>query len=191
MRLVVGLRNPGAEYEGTRHNIGGEVAVALARKNAGRLKRNSMRTRSEVAEMRLGDHRVVVAVPHSFMNHSGGPVSATLRTYKAPPSDLIVIHDDIDLEFGRFRLQIGGGSGGHNGVKSVIASLGHGDFARLKFGVGRPPSSVDPADYVLNKFSKAERSEVDTLIQEAVDVVELWITDPPRAQELAARFGRV
>jgi aminoacyl-tRNA hydrolase len=103
------------------------------------------------------------------------------------PVDLLVVHDDIDLGFARLRLQVGGGSGGHNGIRSLERSLGTRDFARLKVGVGRPPGRMDPADYVLKRFGKDERTEMDIVVADAADVIEQWLDDPARAQEQAAR----
>ncbi|MDX1448618.1 MAG: aminoacyl-tRNA hydrolase [Acidimicrobiia bacterium] len=186
MKIVVGLRNPGSEYAGTRHNVGVEVLAELARRRDARFKAKTMRTRSEIAEVRIGSERVVLAAPLSFMNESGGPVTATLRYFKSGIDDLLVIHDDIDLDFGRLRLQVGGGSGGHNGIRSLERSLGTREFARLKVGVGRPPGRQDPADFVLERFRAAERPEVEFLVSDAADVVERWVDDPARAQEQAA-----
>lgn len=186
MKVVVGLRNPGSDYEGTRHNIGAEVIAEVARRHGERFKAKMMRTRSEIAEIRLDSEKVVLAAPMSFMNESGGPVSATLRYLKADLADLLVVHDDIDLDFGRLRIQIGGGSGGHNGIRSLEKSLGTREFSRLKVGVGRPPGRQDPADFVLRRFGPTERVEADLLVVDAADVVERWITDPQRAQEQAA-----
>ena len=186
MKVVVGLRNPGSDYAGTRHNIGAEVLVELARRAGERFKAKSMRTRSEIAEIRVAGEKVVLAAPLSFMNESGGPVSATLRSMKAEVSDLLVIHDDIDLDFGRLRLQVGGGSGGHNGIRSLEKSLGTREFSRLKVGVGRPPGRQDPAEFVLRRFGSKERPEADLMVSDAADVVERWVVDPQRAQELAA-----
>lgn len=186
MKVVVGLRNPGPDYEGTRHNIGAEILVELARRHGERFKAKMMRTRSEIAELRLEGDKVVLAAPMSYMNESGGPVSATMRHVKADVSDLLVIHDDIDLDFGRLRLQVGGGSGGHNGIRSVEKSLGTREFSRLKVGVGRPPGRQDPAEFVLRRFGRKERTEADLVVVDAADVVEKWITDPARAQEMAA-----
>jgi PTH1 family peptidyl-tRNA hydrolase len=187
VKVVVGLRNPGSDYEGTRHNVGSEVLAELANRQGERFKSKLMRTRSEIAEIRVDGEKVVLAAPLSFMNESGGPVTATLRYLKAELSDLLVIHDDIDLDFGRLRLQVGGGSGGHNGIRSLEKSLGTREFQRLKVGVGRPPGRQDPADFVLRRFSSKERPEADLIVVDAADVVERWITDPARAQELAAR----
>lgn len=186
MKVVVGLRNPGSDYEGTRHNIGAEVLAEIARRHGERFKAKMMRTRSEIAEIRIDSEKVVLAAPMSFMNESGGPVSATLRSLKAAVADLLVIHDDIDLDFGRLRLQIGGGSGGHNGIRSLEKSLGTREFSRLKVGVGRPPGRQDPADFVLRRFGSKERAEADLLVVDAADVVERWVSDPQRAQEQAA-----
>ena len=186
MKVVVGLRNPGSEYVGTRHNIGAEVLAEVARRAGERFKAKTMRTRSEIAEARVAGEKVVLAAPLSFMNESGGPVSATLRHVKADVADLLVIHDDIDLDFGRLRLQVGGGSGGHNGIRSLEKSLGTREFSRLKVGVGRPPGRQDPADFVLRRFGSKERPEADLIVSDAADVVERWVVDPLRAQELAA-----
>lgn len=185
-RVVVGLRNPGSEYEGSRHNLGAEVIDELVRRHDLRIKRSSLRVRSEVADGRVAGHRVILAMPLSFMNQSGGPVSSILKYHKAPADQMLVLHDDIDLPFGRLRLQVGGGTGGHNGLRSLERSLGTREFNRLKMGVGRPPGSMDPAAFVLRRFSKSERAEIDILVQDAADVVEVWLDDPDRAQEMAA-----
>ena len=185
-KVVVGLRNPGSEYEGSRHNLGAEVIGELVRRHDLRLKRSSLRVRCEVADGRMAGQRVLLAMPLSFMNQSGGPVSSLLRYHKAPAAEMLVLHDDIDLPFGRLRLQVGGGTGGHNGLRSLEQSLGTRDFNRLKMGVGRPPSSMDPAAFVLRRFSKSERLEMDILVKDAADVVELWLDDAERAQEKAA-----
>lgn len=186
MKVVIGLRNPGPDYAGTRHNIGWEVVSVLVGRHAARFKRGPARIRAELAEIRLDGEQVTLAAPLSYMNESGGPVRALLSYYKVELDDLLVVHDDIDLGFGRLRIQIGGGTGGHNGLRSLERSLGTRDFARLKVGVGRPPGTVDAADHVLARFSKTERSEVDLQIQDAADVVERWVSDPARAQEQAA-----
>jgi PTH1 family peptidyl-tRNA hydrolase len=124
------------------------------------------------------------------MNESGAPVRAALDYYGLGVADMIVVHDDIDLPFGRLRLEVGGGSGGHNGVRSLERVLGTKDFSRLKCGVGRPPGSQDPAEFVLRTFSKAERSEVDVMVADAAQVIARWLDDRDRAQEIAALRGR-
>ena len=190
MHAIVGLRNPGAEYEGTRHNVGFEVVAALLKRLETDLGRAPSRLRSMVATAGTGDERLLFVVPTTFMNESGGAVRACLDYYKVPTDSMIVVHDDIDLPFGRLRLQVAGGSGGHNGIRSLESSLGTKEFNRLKFGVGRPPGNMDPADFVLRRFSTAERADVDIMIEEAADILELWTSDPARAQEMAALRGR-
>ena len=184
MRLIVGLRNPGSDYQGTRHNLGYEVLVDLAGRMGVNLKRGPLRVRSEVASVPVRE--LVLASPNTFMNDSGRAVGSLRSYYKVDSEELLALHDDIDMAFGRLRLQKAGGSGGHNGIRSLEQHLGTKDFWRLKLGVGRPPGNQDPAQYVLRRFSKNERSEVDLLIGDAAAVVVRWLEDPSRAQELAA-----
>lgn len=190
MRVVVGLRNPGADYEGTRHNVGQEVADAVLVRAGESFTKGPSRVRAMVAQTGVGDDRTLYLLPNTFMNESGAAVRAALDYYKIVPDDLLVIHDDIDLPFGRLRIQVGGGSGGHNGIRSLERSLGTKEFSRLKVGVGRPPGSQDPADYVLRTFPKKERPEVDLMVADAADVVERWLDDRARAQEAAALRDR-
>ncbi len=177
MKAVVGLGNPGPEYERTRHNVGSEVVVALAEHHGVRFSRGPSRTRCLTADITVGGERVVLAMPLTYMNESGGPVVSLLSYFEIESEDLLVAHDDIDLPFGRLRLQVGGGTGGHNGLRSIEAALGERSFVRLKIGVGRPPGRMDPADFVLRRFAKAERAEVDLVVEDAVDVVTDWVTD--------------
>ncbi len=191
MHLVVGLRNPGPGYEGTRHNVGGDLVALLAERHSARFKKARLGIRAEVAEVRVGDQKAALARPRTFMNESGQAVAPLLRYYRATADRLLVCHDDIDLPFGKLRVQFGRGSGGNNGVDSIIRSLGTSDFWRLKFGVGRPPGRQDPADYVLKRFSSQEQPEVDVLVQLAADAVEIYLRDGPeearqRAGELTA-----
>lgn len=190
MRIVVGLRNPGGDYEGTRHNIGHEIVARVLERAGESLGRAPSRLRGTIATLGVGDDRTLFFVPATFMNESGAAVRAALDYYRIVPSDLLVIHDDIDLPFGRLRIQVDGGSGGHNGIRSLERSLGTKGFSRLKFGVGRPPGSQDPADFVLRTFTKKERPEVDLMVEDAADVVERWLEDRARAQEMAALRGR-
>ncbi|MEX1038380.1 MAG: aminoacyl-tRNA hydrolase [Acidimicrobiia bacterium] len=185
---MVGLRNPGSDYERTRHNVGFEVLECVLDRLGERLGRGPLRVHGQVAQSGYGDTKVMYLAPNRFMNESGDSVRAAALYYKVVAEDLLVIHDDIDLPFGRLRIQVGGGSGGHNGIRSVEKSLGTKDFSRLKVGVGRPPGSVDPATYVLKTFSRKERPAVDLMVEMGADVVELWLTDRPRAQEKAALF---
>lgn len=177
--LIVGLGNPGPQYAGNRHNIGFLVADLLAERVGGPFR--SHRSRAQVLEGRVGppgpsSRRVVLAKPMSFMNVSGGPVTALRDFYKLPVSRLVVIHDELDIGYGALRLKRGGGDNGHNGLKSITKSLGP-DYHRVRFGVGRPPGRMPVADYVLRDFSAAERKELDYFVDRAADAVESLIDD--------------
>lgn len=189
MHLIVGLRNPGADYEGTRHNVGFEVLATVLERAGEKLGRAPLKVAGQVAKIGRGDDRILYFASNRFMNESGDSVRAAALYYKIGAEDMLVIHDDIDLPFGRLRVQVAGGSGGHNGIRSLERSLGTKDFSRLKVGVGRPPGSMDAADYVLRQFSRSEREEVDLMVEAAADVVEAWPGSPARAQEMAARRG--
>ncbi|MFQ5967092.1 MAG: aminoacyl-tRNA hydrolase [Acidimicrobiia bacterium] len=186
MLVVVGLRNPESQYIGTRHNIGAEVVRALASRHAIKFKRGPRRVRNEIASLSIGHHKIVLGLPKSSMNLSGRAVAPLLRYFKAAPEDLLVCHDDIDLAFARLRLQFGRGSGGHNGVQSVVEALGSQDFHRLRIGVGRPPGNMDPADHVLRPFMRSERQEADFLVQDGVDVIERFVDDREAAVRMAS-----
>jgi len=177
MLIVVGLGNPGPKYELTRHNVGHMVIDELARRSGGTLK--SHKSRCHILEGRVSpglqtadDGRYVLATCDSYMNVSGGPVSSLVNYVKAGPDQLLVIHDELDLDPGAVRLKRGGGEGGHNGLKSISQSLGSKDYARLRIGIGRPPGRQDPADYVLRPFARAEDATVSAQIQLAADTVE-------------------
>lgn len=189
-RAVIGLRNPGPDYEGTRHNSGYEVLARVLERAGEKLGRGPSRVRAQITQVGSGDSRLMYAVPMTYMNESGRAVRALLDYFGLSPQSILVVHDDIDLPFGRLRLQVGGGTGGNNGVRSIETALGTRDFSRLKIGVGRPPGQMDPADFVLRPFTKAERSEVELMIEDAADVIEVWPIDPDRAQEMAALRGR-
>ncbi|MFL0580740.1 aminoacyl-tRNA hydrolase [Dietzia sp. 179-F 9C3 NHS] len=175
--LVVGLANPGPDYEGTRHNIGWEVIAELASRALPMPASFSVhkRTNCHLAQTRVADRPVVLARPRSYMNLSGGPVSAVVKYFSVKPTDVIVVHDEIDVDFGRIRLKRGGGEGGHNGLRSVSNSLGTRDYLRVRVGVGRPPGRMDVADFVLKRFSKLEQPDVPFLVQDAADAVELLV----------------
>jgi len=167
--LVAGLGNPGREYERTRHNAGWLVLDELARRHSG-----SWRGRfsGSLAELRLGDLRLALLKPETYMNESGRSVAAAARFFKVEPGSLLVVHDDVDLEAGRLQARAGGGLAGHNGLRSLARDLGTQDFLRLRIGVGRPgrgdPRSV--SDWVLSPFGPEE--DVDTLVSRAADAVE-------------------
>jgi peptidyl-tRNA hydrolase, PTH1 family len=172
--LIVGLGNPGPRYAATRHNIGFAVVDLLAGRVGGRFKAH--RSRCEIVETRLVGLPVVLAKPMSYMNESGGPVNAAARFFKIPVERIVVVHDELDLSFGSIRLKRGGGEGGHNGLRSTAAALGSKQFARVRFGIGRPPGRQDPADYVLREFGSAERKELPYLIDRAADITEALLT---------------
>jgi PTH1 family peptidyl-tRNA hydrolase len=172
--LVVGLGNPGPKYAETRHNAGFMVLDLLATRLGTRFKAH--KARADVIEGRLGGVAVVLAKPHSYMNESGGPVAGIARFYKIEPAQLVVVHDELDLPFSGLRLKRGGGDGGHNGLKSISASLSSKEYARVRFGIGRPPGRQDPADYVLREFSVAERKVLPVDVDRAADAVELLLS---------------
>jgi peptidyl-tRNA hydrolase, PTH1 family len=172
--LVVGLGNPGDTYARTRHNLGFMVADLLAARLGSKFKAHK-RSGAEVVSGRLAGHSVLVAKPRCFMNESGRQVGPLANFYSVAPADIIVVHDDLDLEFGSIRLKIGGGEGGHNGLRSVAAVLGTKDFQRVRIGIGRPPGRKDPAAFVLENFTAAERAEVPTICEQAADATELLL----------------
>jgi PTH1 family peptidyl-tRNA hydrolase len=168
--LVVGLGNPGPSYAGNRHNAGFMAVDALAGRMGGTFKRH--RGRADVIEGRLGDDRVVLAKPRSYMNESGGPVAALRDFFKVPLDRLIVVHDELDIPYGAIRLKQGGGDNGHNGLRSITKSLGSREYLRVRFGIGRPPGRMDAAAFVLRDFSSAERKELELNVERAADAAE-------------------
>ncbi|MEV4126037.1 MULTISPECIES: aminoacyl-tRNA hydrolase [Nocardia] len=172
--LVVGLGNPGPEYERTRHNIGFLVADVLAQRVGGRFAVHK-KSGADLLQARLDGRQVLIAKPRSFMNLSGRPVAALAKFFSVPPTEVIVVHDELDLPFGQVRLKRGGGEGGHNGLRSVSSALTTKDYLRTRIGIGRPPGRQDPADYVLKPFSSVERKEVPVIVEQAADAVELLL----------------
>ena len=172
--LVVGLGNPGPQYAKTRHNVGFMVADLLAARIGGQFKVHK-RSGAEIVTGRLAGRPVVLAKTRCFMNESGRQVGPLAKFYSVPAGDVIVIHDELDIDFGRIRLKLGGGEGGHNGLRSVAKALGTKDFQRVRFGIGRPPGRKDPAAFVLEPFTAAERNEVPTLCELAADATEALI----------------
>ena len=170
--LVVGLGNPGPQYAKTRHNLGFMVADVLAARIGVPFKVHK-KSGAEVATGPLGGRSVVLAKPRCYMNESGRQIGPLAKFYSVPPSDVIVIHDELDIDFGRVRLKLGGGEGGHNGLRSLANSLGSKNFQRVRIGIGRPPGRKDPAAFVLEAFSSTERTEVPTLCELAADATEL------------------
>ncbi|TSD99764.1 aminoacyl-tRNA hydrolase [Skermania sp. ID1734] len=172
--LVVGLGNPGPQYERTRHNVGFLVADVLAGRVGAKFNAHK-KSGSDVVQARFGDRAVVIAKPRSYMNLSGKPVAALVRFFSIDPANLVVVHDELDIDFGSIRLKRGGGEGGHNGLRSISNALGTKDYLRTRVGVGRPPGRMDPADYVLKPFSAPERKEVPLICEQAADAVELLL----------------
>jgi PTH1 family peptidyl-tRNA hydrolase len=173
--LVVGLGNPGPGYSGNRHNAGFLVLDLLAQRMGARFK--SHKARADVVEGRLAGERVVLAKPRTFMNDSGGPVSALRDFFKTPLDRIVVVHDELDLPYGGLRLKLGGGDNGHNGLRSVRRSLGSGDFNRVRFGIGRPPGSMDAAAFVLRDFGTVERKELELNVEHTADAVEALLAE--------------
>jgi PTH1 family peptidyl-tRNA hydrolase len=173
--LVVGLGNPGPQYATTRHNLGFLVADILADRIGSGFKVHK-KSGAEVATGRLGDKSVVLAKPRTYMNLSGGSVAGALRFYKVPLEQLVVVHDELDLPYGTVRLKLGGGENGHNGLRAITKSLGTRDYHRVRFGIGRPPGRMDPADFVLRDFSAVERKELAFVVDRCADAVEALVS---------------
>jgi peptidyl-tRNA hydrolase, PTH1 family len=168
--LIVGLGNPGKKYARTRHNVGTDAIELLTQRLSVSLKVG--RDRAQVAETRIGDHAVVLAVPTTWMNDSGEAVGPIARRYKIPASNIIVIHDELDLEPGAVKLKMGGGLAGHNGLKSISQHMGTNDYMRVRIGVGKPSSKEQGADHVLSSIPAAERKILDVAVETACDAVE-------------------
>src|SRR5450755_3131327 len=173
--LVVGLGNPGDEYARTRHNVGAEVVELLARRHGGKLRGTKGRARSD--EVRIGDKRVELAIPLTYMNDSGEAVGALARRLGLEPEQIVIVHDELDLEPALLRVKVGGGLAGHNGLRSIKQHLHSDEFVRVRLGVGKPPSKERGADHVLSRVSKREREAMDVTIEEAADAVESIVTD--------------
>ena len=170
--LVVGLGNPGSEYEGTRHNVGVEVVQLLAARHGASLRRT--KERALAAEVTVGDRRLALAVPLTYMNLSGEAVAPLVRRHGIDdPHRLVIVHDELDLPVGRLKVKLGGGLAGNNGLKSVKAHLHTDDFARIRIGIGKPPGRAEGVDHVLKRPSKRDRAELDVVVAEAADAVEV------------------
>ncbi|MGX1883210.1 aminoacyl-tRNA hydrolase [Streptomyces sp. NPDC055287] len=177
--LIVGLGNPGPDYAANRHNVGFMVADLLAERMRAKFKAH--KARAQVVEGRMGppgpaNRRVVLAKPQSYMNLSGGPVTALRDFYKVPTANIVAVHDELDIDYGTLRVKLGGGDNGHNGLKSMTKSMGP-DYHRVRFGIGRPPGRMQVADFVLKDFSSAERKELGYFVDRAADAVECLVTE--------------
>ncbi|MEM7092669.1 MAG: aminoacyl-tRNA hydrolase [Actinomycetota bacterium] len=185
--LVVGLGNPGKDYEGTRHNIGVEVILELVERHGGSLR--SSREAALADELRIGESRVAVAFPQTYMNRSGESVRPLVRRYGIEDlRRLVVVHDELDLEPGRFKVKDGGGLAGHNGLRSIRDHLKTTDFLRFRIGVGKPPGQMRGADWVLKHPGRRDRDLLDEIVLTATDAAEALLHEPPDA--VMNRFNR-
>src|SRR3954469_24744655 len=173
--LVIGLGNPGDEFKHTRHNVGAGVVEMLAARHGARLRKGKERALAD--EVRIGDKRVALAIPLTYMNDSGQAVAALARRYGVEPDRVVIVHDELDLPPAALQVKAGGGLAGHNGLRSIKQHLHSDEFLRVRIGVGKPVSKERGADHVLNRFSKREREEIDVTLEEAADAVEAIVAD--------------
>lgn len=175
MKVLVGLGNPGKKYEGTRHNVGWLVIAELAvRHGAARPK---VKFEAEIAEISVAGQKLVLVAPQTYMNASGRSVRQLVDFYQITSGDVLVVCDDINLPLAKLRIRRSGSSGGQKGLENVIQQLGTQDVPRLRIGVGQPPNGRDSADYVLDRFAKAEMREIEPAVKSAADAVETWVTE--------------
>jgi PTH1 family peptidyl-tRNA hydrolase len=175
MKLIVGLGNPGRKYERTRHNVGFEVLDTVAARNGAGLAKEKFEGR--LAEATIGGERALLLWPHTLMNRSGASVAAAAGFYQLPLGDVLVVCDDFNLPLGKLRIRSQGSAGGQKGLDDIISRLGSEEVARLRIGIGPVPQEWDPADFVLSRFSAAERKEIDDAVARAADGVECWVAD--------------
>lgn len=184
--LIVGLGNPGPGYAGNRHNVGVMVVEEIARRTGSTLKAH--KAQALAASVRLpqpsgapGGPAAIIARPTTYMNVSGGPVKSLMNFFKVPLDKLVVVHDELDIDFADVRLKKGGGEGGHNGLRSISSSVGSKDYLRVRVGIGRPPGRMDAADFVLKDFNSTEKKDLPFLVDDAADavqtLVDLGLTD--------------
>ncbi len=174
--LIVGLGNPGDQFEGTRHNVGAAVVDALAARAETRLRKT--KARALAAGVLMSDKRVVLAFPQTFMNNSGEAVRLLVQSYGLQePDHIVIVHDELDLDAGRLRLKAGGGLAGHNGLRSITSHLGTTEYIRLRIGVGRPPISQSGSDWVLRRPGKADREVLDDAVERAADAIEQLVAE--------------
>jgi len=173
--LVVGLGNPGDEYARTRHNVGTDVIEILAKRHSAKLRKG--KERAFVDEVRVGDLRVAMAIPQTYMNDSVDAVRLLAHRYGVTIEQIIILHDELDLPVAALRIKEGGGLAGHNGLRSIKSHLHSDAFLRVRIGVGKPTSSAQGADHVLDRFSKRDRKEIDVTLELAADAVEAIVSD--------------
>ena len=186
MKIVLGLGNPGRKYERARHNLGFLVVDQVAYRNSVVFKKKKYS--SLIGEWQRDGEKVLLLKPQTYMNHSGEAVRSLFRYLPLSAKDLVVIHDDLDLPFGRIRVRPRGGAGGHRGIHSVLEALGEEGFFRVRVGIGRPPAGVDPTDYVLQPFSPQESSRLEEVVSKAADAVECLLQEG--AERAMERFNR-
>ncbi len=172
--LIAGLGNPGSQYEKTRHNIGFMVAEVLGSRLGGKFTLHK-KSGADLLQGRLVGQPVAIAKPRAYMNVCGRQVAAAAQFFSIAPDRIVVVHDELDIDFGNVRLKQGGGEGGHNGLRSLTASTGTKDYLRIRVGIGRPPGRMDAASYVLKPFSTVERKELALVCEQAADAVELLL----------------
>ncbi len=176
MKLIVGLGNPGILYASSRHNIGFQAVKYLAKAKKIALKKEKG-SRALSAKLKTEGVDVILAIPLTFMNLSGEAVRQLIKKYKIDLGDLLVVCDDLDLEFGRLKIRSSGSSAGHRGVKSIIDALGSDQFSRLRIGIGRPGDNLDTAEYVLSRFDKREKSGLAEIIKKAAECAQVWVSE--------------
>lgn len=175
--LVVGLGNPGLGYAANRHNIGEMVVAELGRRTGASFKKHRANAMVGEARLTVGGPKLLLAGTNTYMNTSGGPVANLLKYYSLTADRLIIVHDELDLPFDTVRIKFGGGHGGHNGLRDILAALDTGDFVRVRVGIGRPPGRQDAASFVLKDFSSVERDSLPSLISDAADAIEAVVTE--------------
>nr|WP_237464825.1 aminoacyl-tRNA hydrolase [Leucobacter luti] len=175
--MIVGLGNPGAKYETTRHNVGQMALDVLAERIGGRFSPHKAGARIAEGRLRPGGPKLILAKSNGYMNTSGGPVSGLAKYFGVPADRVIAIHDDLDLPFDSIKLKQGGGHGGHNGLRDIAKALGTPDYFRVRVGIGRPPGQQDPADFVLKPFGSTERGNLGVLLEDAADATEALVAD--------------
>ncbi|HEY9275714.1 MAG: hypothetical protein RLY74_775 [Actinomycetota bacterium] len=172
--LVIGLGNPGVEYERTRHNIGAMVVSQLATSNSSKF--TNHKSRADIAEFKFDGSSIVAAKLRCYMNESGGPTKSLADYFKVKPDHVIAIHDELDIPFESIRLKFGGGDNGHNGLKSITSAFGS-EYFRIRMGIGRPVGAQDPADFVLKPFNSQERNSLEDFIAKGASAVESLVSD--------------
>jgi PTH1 family peptidyl-tRNA hydrolase len=175
VKIIVGLGNPGTQYRMSRHNVGFQVLDRLARLN--HISIRTKRFKSLYGTGWIGSQQVLLSKPMTFMNRSGEAVKKTTDFFRLKMEDLVVVHDDLDLPFGRLRFKRRGGDGGHQGVRSILERMGGNNFLRLKIGIGRPPPEMDPADYVLGFFGRNEQPPLDQILSRAADSLKIMLLE--------------